>query len=111
MTDTTTPSNAPAARTESLSKTYGSGDAIVRALDDVTVEFARGHFAAVMGPSGSGKSTLMHCMAGLDTPTSGRAFIGEEEIGELETVRSPGCAGSRRLRVSVLQSDPDPHRP
>ena len=84
MTELTSVSTAPAARTENLSKVYGVGDAAVRALDDVTVEFARGHFAAVMGPSGSGKSTLMHCMAGLDTPTSGRAFIGDSEIGTLD---------------------------
>jgi putative ABC transport system ATP-binding protein len=57
-----------AARAVALTKTYGKGDAIVRALDGVNVDFERGRFTAVMGPSGSGKSTLMHCMAGLDTP-------------------------------------------
>ncbi|HTW13151.1 MAG TPA: ABC transporter ATP-binding protein [Solirubrobacteraceae bacterium] len=72
-----------AARAEGLSKTYGVGDAAVHALVDVTVQFERGEFAAVMGPSGSGKSTLMHCMAGLDTPTSGRTFVGEAELGRL----------------------------
>ena len=56
----------PAARAVDLTKTYGTGDAAVRALDGVNVEFERGRFTAVMGPSGSGKSTLMHCMAGLD---------------------------------------------
>jgi putative ABC transport system ATP-binding protein len=74
---------APAARAVELTKTYGKGDAAVRALDGVSVQFARSRFTAVMGPSGSGKSTLMHCMAGLDTPTSGRAFVGEDEIGAL----------------------------
>ena len=69
-----------AARGVDLMKTYGKGDAVVRALDDVNVEFERGRFTAVMGPSGSGKSTLMHCMAGLDVPTSGRSFVGEQEI-------------------------------
>jgi predicted ABC-type transport system involved in lysophospholipase L1 biosynthesis ATPase subunit len=54
-----------------LTKTYGHGQAAVRALDEVSVTFDRGRFTAVMGPSGSGKSTLMHCMAGLDRPTSG----------------------------------------
>jgi putative ABC transport system ATP-binding protein len=73
----------PAARAVGLTKTYGLGDAAVRALDGVTVEFERARFTAVMGPSGSGKSTLMHCMAGLDAPTSGSAFVGEDEIGRL----------------------------
>ena len=64
-------------------KTYGSGDTEVRALDDVTVSFARGQFTAIMGPSGSGKSTLMHCLAGLDTLTSGHIMIGETNLAEL----------------------------
>ena len=74
----------PAAVAVDLTKTYGTGDAAVRALDGVSLEFAAGRFTAVMGPSGSGKSTLMHCMAGLDTPTSGQAFIGDAEIGSLD---------------------------
>ncbi len=74
---------SPAARAVDLTKTYGKGDAVVRALDSMDVEFERGRFTAVMGPSGSGKSTLMHCMAGLDVPTSGRAFVGDQEIGRL----------------------------
>jgi putative ABC transport system ATP-binding protein len=74
----------PAARAVDLTKSYGTGDGVVRALDGVNVRFARGGFTAVMCPSGSGKSTLMHCMAGLDVPTSGRAFVGDEEIGLLD---------------------------
>jgi putative ABC transport system ATP-binding protein len=74
---------SPAARAVELTKTYGTGDAAVTALAGVSVGFDRGRFTAVMGPSGSGKSTLMHCLAGLDAPTSGQAFIGEEEIGAL----------------------------
>ncbi|HEY5197408.1 MAG TPA: ABC transporter ATP-binding protein [Solirubrobacteraceae bacterium] len=74
----------PATRAVDLTKTYGRGENVVRALDGVTVEFERGRFTAVMGPSGSGKSTLMHCMAGLDAPTSGRAFVGDQEIGKLD---------------------------
>jgi putative ABC transport system ATP-binding protein len=66
-----------------LVKTYGSGDTAVRALDGVTVAFASGEFTAIMGPSGSGKSTLMHCLAGLDTPTSGSVRIGGTEISGL----------------------------
>ncbi len=69
-----------AARVHNLSKSYGSGEGMVRALDDVTVGIRRGEFTAIMGPSGSGKSTLMHVMAGLDAPTSGRAWIGDSEI-------------------------------
>jgi putative ABC transport system ATP-binding protein len=74
----------PAARADELAKTYGAGDVAVNALDGVSVEFERARFTAVMGPSGSGKSTLMHCMAGLDAPTSGRTFVGGDEIGELD---------------------------
>ncbi len=75
---------SPAARAVELTKTYGIGDVAVRALDAVDVEFERGRFTAVMGPSGSGKSTLMHCMAGLDAPTSGQAYIGDDEIGRMD---------------------------
>ncbi|HEX5903029.1 MAG TPA: ABC transporter ATP-binding protein [Actinomycetota bacterium] len=69
-----------AARAVGLSKVYGEGDAAVRALDDVSVDFERARFTAIMGPSGSGKSTLLHCMAGLDTPTSGQVFIGDVDL-------------------------------
>jgi len=77
---------SPAAHAVDLVKTYGTGDVAIRALDGVSVEFQRGRFTAVMGPSGSGKSTLMHCMAGLDVPTSGQAFVGGDEIGRLHEV-------------------------
>jgi len=77
-------STLAAARAIDLVKTYGTGDVAVRALDGVNVEFERGCFTAVMGPSGSGKSTLMHCMAGLDVPTGGRTFVGEDEVGRLD---------------------------
>jgi len=78
------PPPAPAAaRTESASKVYGSGQNSVRALDDVTVSFGAGRFTAIMGPSGSGKSTLMHCVAGLDSLSSGRVFVGEVELNRL----------------------------
>jgi putative ABC transport system ATP-binding protein len=55
----------------------------VRALDDITVQFGRGRFSAIMGPSGSGKSTLMHCVAGLDTLTSGQVLIGSTDLSRL----------------------------
>jgi putative ABC transport system ATP-binding protein len=66
-----------------VSKAYGQGQNAVQALDHVTVGFDTGAFAAIMGPSGSGKSTLMHCLAGLDTVTSGSILIGDIEISGL----------------------------
>ncbi|TCO53126.1 ABC transporter ATP-binding protein [Actinocrispum wychmicini] len=69
-----------AASASNLSKTYGEGVTQVVALDSVAIRIATGTFTAIMGPSGSGKSTLMHCLAGLDTPTSGQAWIGDTEI-------------------------------
>ena len=72
-----------AARVIDAHKHYGSGESEVRALDGVTVDFTAGQFTAIMGPSGSGKSTLMHCVAGLDTPTSGHILIGDTDLGSL----------------------------
>ena len=72
-----------AARAVAASKIYGSGDAEVRALDAIDVEFASGAFTAIMGPSGSGKSTLLHVLAGLDTVTSGQVFIGDVDLSTL----------------------------
>ena len=72
-----------AARAVDASKVYGKGDTIVRALDGVTIDFEAGRFTAIMGPSGSGKSTLMHCIAGLDTLTSGSVFIGDTDLSKL----------------------------
>jgi putative ABC transport system ATP-binding protein len=72
-----------AVRAEDAVKVYGKGDTAVRALDRVTLGLPAGRFTAVMGPSGSGKSTLMHCLAGLDTLTSGRVFVGDVELGRL----------------------------
>ena len=66
-----------------LTKTYGQGANAVRALDRVTIGFDTGAFAAIMGPSGSGKSTLMHCLAGLDTVTSGSVLVGDTQISGL----------------------------
>ncbi len=72
-----------AARATDAVKIYGRGDAMVRALDGVTVSFAQEKFSAIMGPSGSGKSTLLHCLAGLDRLTSGTVHIGDVELGSL----------------------------
>jgi putative ABC transport system ATP-binding protein len=66
-----------------LVERYGSGDTAVYALDGLSAAFAAAEFTAIMGPSGSGKSTLMHCLAGLDTPTSGSVRIGDTEISAL----------------------------
>ena len=72
-----------AARVDGVSKFYGSGDAAVAALDDVSVAMAQREFTAIMGPSGSGKSTLLHLMAGLDRPTSGEVYLADTEITSL----------------------------
>ncbi len=77
-------STSAAASARNLSKIYGMGDSEVRALDDVTVDFAKGEFTAIMGPSGSGKSTLMHCAAGLDDVTKGQVFIGDRDITSMK---------------------------
>lgn len=82
--DRALPSAATALRAVGLTKTYGTGESAVTALDDVTVAFAAHQFTAIMGPSGSGKSTLMHCLAGLDTVTAGQVFLGETELTALD---------------------------
>jgi putative ABC transport system ATP-binding protein len=103
-TDTTTPSTdaAPptlAARAVDASKVYGTGDTEVRALDGVTCGFEKGRFTAIMGPSGSGKSTLMHCVAGLDTLTSGTVYIGDTDI---TTLREKDLTQLRRDRIGFV---------
>ncbi len=83
---TTTIAPAPTdqiASATGLTKTYGTGEAQVHALAGVSIGFGRGSFTAVMGPSGSGKSTLMHCLAGLDRPTSGEVVLGGQVITQL----------------------------
>jgi putative ABC transport system ATP-binding protein len=77
-------SSGAVARARNVTKVYGSGDTAVRALDNVTVDFATQRYTAIMGPSGSGKSTLMHCVAGLDSVTSGQVFIDDLELGSLD---------------------------
>ena len=100
-----------AARAEHAVKVYGLGDTEVRALDGVTVDFETGRFTAIMGPSGSGKSTLMHCVAGLDTLTSGQVFIGDTDLTHARRQGPhPGPPRQGRLRVPVVQPDPHPQR-
>ena len=72
-----------AARAVGATKIYGSGDSEVHALDGVDANFELGKFTAIMGPSGSGKSTLMHCLAGLDSLTSGQVFVSDIDLSSL----------------------------
>jgi putative ABC transport system ATP-binding protein len=88
-----------AARTVEATKIYGSGPTAVMALDAVSAEFHRGEFTAIMGPSGSGKSTLLHCLAGLDTLTSGQVFLGDTELG---TLRDAELTRLRRDRMGFV---------
>ncbi|WP_433616613.1 ABC transporter ATP-binding protein [Dactylosporangium sp. CA-139114] len=84
MSITKSPSDIrAAARVVGATKLYGRGDSTVRALDNVSFEFTAGVFTAIMGPSGSGKSTLLHCLAGLDTLTSGQVLIGDTDVAKL----------------------------
>ncbi|KAE8765538.1 ABC transporter ATP-binding protein [Georgenia thermotolerans] len=89
----------PVARVERVTKRYGEGPGAVVALDDVSLAIAPARLTAVMGPSGSGKSTLMHVMAGLDTPTSGRAWIGGTEI---TTLGDEDLTAIRRRQVGFV---------
>jgi putative ABC transport system ATP-binding protein len=81
------------------SKLYGVGDAQIRALDDVTVSFEARKFTAIMGPSGSGKSTLLHCLAGLDTLTSGATYIGDTYLASLD---DKALTELRRTKVGFI---------
>jgi putative ABC transport system ATP-binding protein len=77
------PAVAVAARAVDAVKVYGRGETAVRALDGISVDFEAGRLTAIMGPSGSGKSTLLHCLAGLDSLTSGKVFIGDTDLTKL----------------------------
>jgi putative ABC transport system ATP-binding protein len=88
-----------AASAHDLVKVYGSDEAEVRALDGVTVDLHKGEFTAIMGPSGSGKSTLMHCLAALDTPTSGEAVVDGTSLGRL---KDKALTNLRRDRIGFV---------
>ncbi len=89
----------PIARAETVSKIYGTSDQAVAAVKDVDLEVHAGEFVAVMGPSGSGKSTLMHLMAGLESPTKGRVWVGDQEITHLDDA---ALTEVRRRRVGFV---------
>jgi putative ABC transport system ATP-binding protein len=103
MTMTTTLTRAGAAVTlRGISRVYGRGTAVVRAVDDVTLEFPRGGWTAVMGPSGSGKSTLLHCAAGLERVDAGQVIVGDTDITAADDAE---LTALRRTRIGfVFQS-------
>src|SRR3954453_2876821 len=102
MTMGTTTGTSPAVALRGISRIYGRGPAAVRAVDDVTLEFPRGGWTAVMGPSGSGKSTLLHCAAGLERVDAGRVLVGDTDI---TTAGDRELTALRRTRVGfVFQS-------
>ncbi|EEB36897.1 ABC transporter, ATP-binding protein [Anaerococcus hydrogenalis DSM 7454] len=86
-------------RTENLSKTYGSGENVVRAIDDVNLKIEKGEFIAIVGPSGSGKSTLLHLLGGVDNPSSGKIFIDGNDISKYS---SKELAYFRRRKVGLI---------
>ena len=96
MTSTDT---ATAVSAVDITKTYGEGEAAVRALCTVSIDVAPGEFLAVMGPSGSGKSTLMHLLAGLDRPSEGNVYIEGENV---TTMNDKSLTMLRRKRVGFI---------
>ena len=86
-------------RTENLSKTYGSGENLVKAIDDVNLKIEKGEFIAIVGPSGSGKSTLLHLLGGVDNPSSGKIFIDGNDIAKYS---SKELALFRRRKVGLI---------
>jgi putative ABC transport system ATP-binding protein len=90
---------ADVVRLEGVSKVYGSGDATVRALDDVWFAVEQGEFVAVMGPSGSGKSTLMNMLGCLDTPTAGSYRFADEDVSRMS---ERALANIRNRRIGFV---------
>ncbi len=86
-------------RVENLSKTYGNGENLVKAIDDVNLKIEKGEFIAIVGPSGSGKSTLLHLLGGVDNPSSGKIFIDGNDISKYT---SKELALFRRRKVGLI---------
>lgn len=84
---------------KNLSKTYGKGDTLVKALDDVSFSVEQGEFVAIIGPSGSGKSTLLHILGGVDTATSGKVCINDIDISKLDET---ALAIFRRRQIGLI---------
>ncbi|WP_066052356.1 ABC transporter ATP-binding protein [Robertmurraya korlensis] len=86
-------------RIEHLSKVYGKGETAVKALDDVSFSINKGEFVAIIGPSGSGKSTLLHLLGGVDRPSSGKVFVDNTDIYELNETQ---LAIFRRRQIGLI---------
>ena len=84
---------------KNLSKTYGKGDTMVKALDNVSFSVEKGEFVAIVGPSGSGKSTLLHILGGVDVPTSGNVIINDTDISTLDET---ALAIFRRRQIGLV---------
>lgn len=84
---------------KNLTKTYGKGDTMVRALDNVSFTVKKGEFVAIVGPSGSGKSTLLHIIGGVDKPTSGSVMIENTDITKLDET---ALAIFRRRQIGLV---------
>lgn len=84
---------------EHLSKTYGKGESAVKALDDVSFTVNKGEFIAIIGPSGSGKSTILHMLGGVDRPTSGKVFVDNTDIYNLNETQ---LAIFRRRQIGLI---------
>ncbi|MGI6258991.1 MAG: ABC transporter ATP-binding protein [Anaerolineaceae bacterium] len=84
---------------QNLSKHYGSGETIVKALDEVSFSVEKGQFIAIVGASGSGKSTLLHILGGVDTPTSGKVFVDNVDIFSLDESK---LAIFRRRQIGLI---------